>query len=40
MAGVKEFVQSPSMEVLETLKKRYVNANSSRVTVRGEKNNT
>ena len=40
MASAKEFVQSPSIEVLETFKKRYVNADSTRVTVRGEKVNT
>ena len=39
MASAKEFVQSPSMEVLETFKKD-VNADSTRVTVRGEKVNT
>ena len=40
MASAKDFVQSSSMEVLETYKKRYVNANNTRITVRGEKNNT
>ena len=35
MARAKEFVQSPSMEVVET----YVNVNSTRVIVGGEKVN-